>query len=110
MQDRPAPFILCSIAHLVTASPPRGDHVPARGPLIRLRHIVMKAIALALALLAAACKPVSYPVAAADPADPAVPVPATRYQSTLGPYVSQRPVEPSSWREQNERVAPQPKR
>lgn len=72
----------------------------------------MKVIALVLALLAAACKPVSYPVAvaAADPADPAVPVAATRYQSTLGPYVSQRPVEPSSWREQNERVAPQQKR
>ncbi len=70
----------------------------------------MKAIALALALLAAACKPVPYPVATADPADPSVRVPAIRYQSTLGGYVSQRPVEPSSWREQNERVAPQPKR
>lgn len=63
----------------------------------------MKLFAIAVALLAAACKPVSVPVAAADPA---VPVPPTRYQSVLGPYVSQRPVEPSSWREQNERVAP----
>jgi hypothetical protein len=70
----------------------------------------MKVIALALALLAAACKPASVPIAAADPADPAALVPATRYQSTLGTYVSQRPVEPSAWREQNERVAPQPKR
>lgn len=70
----------------------------------------MKVFAIALALLAAACKPVSYPVAAADPADPSAPVPSTRYQSTLGAYVSQRPVEPLPWREQNERVAPQPKR
>jgi hypothetical protein len=72
----------------------------------------MKVVAIALALLAAACKPVSTPVvvAVADPADPSAPVPATRYQSTLGTYVSQRPVEPSSWREQNERVAPQQKR
>lgn len=70
----------------------------------------MKFFAIAVALLAAACKPVSVPVAGADSADPSVPVPATRYQSALGPYVSQRPVAPSSWRERNERVAPQQER
>jgi hypothetical protein len=69
----------------------------------------MKFIAIALALFAAACKPVSTPFAGADPADPSVPVPATRYQSSLGAYESQRPVAPGSWREQNERVTPQPK-
>lgn len=69
----------------------------------------MKFLTISLALFAAACKPVTYPIALADPADPAVPVPPTRYQSTLGTYVSQRPVGPSSWREQNEQVAPQPK-
>lgn len=69
----------------------------------------MKFIVIALTLLFAACKPVSTPFAGGDPSDPSAPVPKTRYQSTLGGYVSQRPVAPSSWREQNERVAPQPK-
>ena len=71
--------------------------------------LTMKFIAIALALLAAACKPVSTPFAGADPSDPSVPVPATRYQSSLGAYESRRPVAPGSWREQNERVTPQPK-
>jgi hypothetical protein len=69
----------------------------------------MKLLAIALTLLVAACKPVSMPLAGADPSDPSVPVPATRYQSSLGAYESRRPVAPSSWREQNERVTPQPK-
>jgi hypothetical protein len=47
---------------------------------------------------------------AGDPADPAARVPATKYRSTLGPYTSLRPVDPLPWREQNERVAPQPRR
>jgi len=66
----------------------------------------MKFIAIALALVAAACTPLSYPVAGADPSDPSVPVPAARYRSALGAYEKQRPVEPGSWREQNERVTP----
>lgn len=69
----------------------------------------MKTIVIAIALLLAACKPVSAPYAGADPADPSVAVPPARYQSTLGGYLRQRPVEPAPWREQNERVAPQPK-
>ena len=68
----------------------------------------MKIIVTAIALLAAACRPVSAP-AGADPADPSVSVPPARYQSTLGGYVRQRPVEPAPWLEQNKRVAPQPK-
>lgn len=71
--------------------------------------LIMKFIAIALALLAAACKPVSMPFAGADPSDPSVPVLPVRYQSSLGAYESQRPVAPGSWREQNERVTPQPK-
>lgn len=70
----------------------------------------MKLIVIALMLLAAACRPVSYPLTGADPSDPSAPVPAARYQSALGAYERQRPVEPLPWREQNERVAPQPKR
>jgi hypothetical protein len=86
--------------------------VSGRGPPLRIETFAMKVIAIALALLVVACKPVSMPVAVAvaDPADPSAPVPTARYQSTLGTYVSQRPVEPSSWREQNERVAPQQNR
>jgi hypothetical protein len=45
-----------------------------------------------------------------DPADPAAKVPATGYRSALGSYTSLRPVDPLSWREQNERVTPRPRR
>jgi hypothetical protein len=45
-----------------------------------------------------------------DPSDPSVRVAPASYRSTIGGYASQRPVAPLSWREQNERVAPQPKR
>lgn len=69
----------------------------------------MKFIVIALTLLAAACKPLAGPLAGADPSDPAAPVPKTRYQSSLGAYERQRPIEPGPWREQNERVTPQPK-
>jgi hypothetical protein len=76
---------------------------------IRSETLNMKFIVIALTLLTAACKPLSTPFAGSDPSDPSVPVPATRYQSTLGAYERQRPVAPLPWREQNERVAPQPK-
>jgi hypothetical protein len=70
----------------------------------------MKLIVIALTLLlVAACTPRSYPIAGADPADPGVPVPPVRYQSTLGGYAPQRPVSPGPWRQQNEQVTPQPK-
>jgi hypothetical protein len=67
----------------------------------------MKYLTIGLLLLVGACKPYSYPIAGADPANPSVPVPPVRYQSALGSYVSQRPVGPSNWREQNQRVTPQ---
>jgi len=63
-----------------------------------------------LCLMAAACTPSPERLAAGvTAADPAARVPATSYRSVLSGYVSQRPVEPASWREQNERVAPQKK-
>lgn len=49
-------------------------------------------------------------IAGSDPSDPSAPVPAVGYRSTIGSYASQRPVAPSSWSEQNERVAPSPDR
>ena len=63
-----------------------------------------------LALLTHGCStapPAS--VAGADPADPRAPTPPVGYRSNVGPYQSQRPVEPAPWGEQNQRVAPQPK-
>ncbi len=49
------------------------------------------------------------PVTGPDPANPRARVPPSAYRSTLGSYTSQRPVEPTPWREQNERIAPSPK-
>jgi len=44
-----------------------------------------------------------------DPADPAAKVAHVGYRSTVAPYTSLRPTAPSSWREQNDSVAPSPK-
>jgi PBP1b-binding outer membrane lipoprotein LpoB len=63
----------------------------------------------ALALLVAACARAPAAQVAQDPANPLVPVPPVSHKSAIGTYQSQRPVEPGSWREQNERVAPRPK-
>jgi hypothetical protein len=49
------------------------------------------------------------PLAGADPADPNARVAGVGYRSTVAPYISLRPTAPSSWREQNDRVAPAPK-
>ena len=68
------------------------------------------AVVLAGALTAVAgCAAPRLPVAGPDPADPSVRVRPLEYRSTLGPYRSQRPVEPGDWREINDRIAPQPK-
>lgn len=67
--------------------------------------------AILLCLMTAACfAPPERPLAGPDPADPNARAPATAYRPVLGGYVSQRPVEPAPWREQNERVAPAEKR
>jgi hypothetical protein len=55
------------------------------------------------------CMPATMPLAGADPADPGARVSGVGYRSTVAPYTSLRPVAPSSWREQNDRVAPAPK-
>ena len=66
----------------------------------------MKILSIGLLLLLAACKSYPQSVALADPADPSARVAPVRYQSALGGYVSQRPVGPGDWREQNRRVTP----
>jgi len=62
-------------------------------------------------LLLSACSwtPPSPPFAGPDPADLNVPVDPVTDVSVRGAYQSFRPVAPRSWREQNERVAPQPR-
>jgi len=63
------------------------------------------ATASMLAALAGSCAPRS-PFVGPEPSDPSARTRPVGYRSTLAPYVSQRPVEPTSWQEQNERVAP----
>jgi hypothetical protein len=60
-------------------------------------------------LTLAGCMPTTVPLAGADPADPGAKVAGVGYRSTIAPYTSLRPTAPSSWREQNDRVAPAPK-
>jgi hypothetical protein len=79
----------------------------------RLRGLRQPLKLLTLGLLAAcaqgcATQP-TMPYAGASPADPNASVRAVRYRPTVGQYRSERPVEPASWREQNDRVAPAPK-
>jgi hypothetical protein len=59
--------------------------------------------------LLAGCSGASAPIAGAHPADPNAPTRPAAYRGVIGPYVSQRPGEPSEWRRSNERVAPQEK-
>jgi hypothetical protein len=61
------------------------------------------------ALALGGCMPTTAPLAGADPADPGARVAGVGYRSTIAPYASRRPTAPSSWREQNDRVAPAPK-
>jgi hypothetical protein len=68
------------------------------------------AVVLAAALATACTAEPPIPVAGADPSDPRARVPATTYRSTVAPYESLRPVEPAPWTQQNQQVAPQPKR
>jgi hypothetical protein len=75
-----------------------------------LQSIAVLATAISIILLGQSCSPPPpSPFTGSDPSDPRTPVRATVYRSTVGPYTSQRPVEPVPWREQNERVTPPPK-
>lgn len=61
----------------------------------------------ALALSACAGKPTV--TVGPNPGDPTVAVPTSAYTSVTAGTGVYRPVEPKSWVEQNERVAPKPK-
>ena len=71
------------------------------------KRATLVAGACALSLLSAGCiTSADGPHAVPDPSVARVRVPAVAYRPVLGGYISQRPVEPAPWREQNERVAP----
>jgi hypothetical protein len=82
-----------------------GERADARP--FQLRFGVL-AVGLVLLLAGCADAPRS-PAAGPDPSDPGARAPRVDYRSTIGPYKSQRPVDPTPWTEQNERVAPAPK-
>jgi hypothetical protein len=73
------------------------------------RRLGRLATALLLAATLAACAGRPVPYAGPDPSDPAAPVRAVTYRSTIAPYTRQRPVEPAPWGQQNERVTPAPR-
>jgi hypothetical protein len=54
------------------------------------------------------CAPHVAPLSGADPADATARTAAVSYRSTLGRHSSLRPAAPTSWGDQNERVAPKP--
>ena len=58
------------------------------------------------ALLLAGCASQKQLWAGADPSDPRSPSPPVAYRSPTAGYVSQRPVNPGPWRQQNEQVTP----
>ena len=73
---------------------------------VRFRIFARMAV---MAVTLGGCLPATVPLAGADPADPGAKVAGAGYRSTIAPYNSLRPTAPSSWREQNDRVAPAPK-
>ena len=81
----------------------------AAGEPVVTRPFHIKFGVLAFLLLAGCTDAPRLPVAGPDPADPGARVPRVDYRSTIGPYKSQRPIDPAPWTEQNERIAPAPK-
>jgi len=74
-----------------------------------IRPALFLGLCLAVSLLSACTGAPRAPVAGAHPANPEAPAPPTAYRPVVGPYLSQRPRDPSDWRQSNERVAPQEK-
>ncbi len=71
----------------------------------------LPAVLATAALLTQGCAPTPpRPFDGGRASDPDVRVPPTAYRSVLGNYSSQRPIEPTPWRERNDRVAPTQKK
>ncbi|UOK73749.1 hypothetical protein [Ancylobacter polymorphus] len=67
----------------------------------------MKTVSLmALAVILSACSGPPNIEAGADPSDAGVQVPVARYAPVMSGTVDYRPVDPKSWIERNEQVAP----
>jgi hypothetical protein len=79
-----------------------------RRPRISLKKPIGSLILLlTLALLAQGCRGEAPSLQAGpDPSHPRASVARSTYRSTLGPYTSQRPVDPAPWRGRNDDVAP----
>jgi hypothetical protein len=77
--------------------------------LLNARFGAIALLPVAVLLLAAWSDPPVPLLHKSNPADPRAPVPRVGYRSTIAPYKSRRPVEPTPWSEQNRRIAPQPK-
>jgi hypothetical protein len=96
--------------HTVCGHCGRAKRARAEFPSSTLEIAVMRSIVvIATFALLAACSALPPPLAGPDPSDPSARVAAVGYRSTIGPYTSQRPVEPMPWQQQNERVAPAPR-
>lgn len=78
---------------------------------LALRRYWLPAVLTACALLAQGCAAnPPRPLQGAVASNPAARVPLTAYRPVLGTYSSQRPVEPTPWRERNDRVVPSQKK
>ena len=77
-------------------------HVPSA-------HHFATLAAAAIVMVLAACSQTPQRLTGPDPSDPQAPARPAVYRSVIGPYTSQRPVEPLPWRDQNNRIAPAPK-
>ena len=89
-----------------------GARLAAVGSVVERLYVIRFRTSAGLAvtaLMLGGCMPTTVPLSGADPADPNVRVAPVGYRSTIAPYSSLRPTAPSSWREQNDRVAPAPK-
>lgn len=71
--------------------------------------IYLAALLTLSAAVLGACSVASSENARPHPADPKARVPAAAYRSVTGGYEAQRPADPQSWRERNQRVVPQEK-
>jgi hypothetical protein len=91
-------------------------HPVTRSPVIRrepasfpARITTLAMLALGLGMLAGCGSLPPAPLAGGDPADPASPVRAQAYRSTVGPYAPAHPAEAGAWQDTNERTTPQVK-
>ena len=84
-----------------------GRHASALPRRLAPLFIRVSLLAGLCALLAGCTAPAR--VAGPHPADPDSPVRPVTYRNVIGPYAKQRPGDPSEWRQNNERVAPQEK-